>query len=137
MLREHDLQDLLPALVRRGHRLKLRAHASDLVRIEAEPDVVRSGVSAAVEHGLEIVAPGVFEAYVPARRLSQIERRYRLRPSADANVILHVVDGPWPFAPNRRAVPRLAAVLDLLDDDDERSRRAAQRALKSYWQAKA
>lgn len=137
LLREHDLQDILPSLARRARRLELRAHASDLPRIEAEPDVVRSGVSAASEHRLEIVAPGVLEAYVPARRLSQLERRYRLKPSADANVILHVVDGPWPFASDQRVAPRLAAVLDLLDDDDERSRRAAQRALKSYKSAKA
>jgi excisionase family DNA binding protein len=137
LLREHDLQDILPSLARRGRRLELRAHVSDLPRIEAEADVVRSGVSAASEHSLEIVAPGVLEAYVPARRLSQLERRYRLKPSADANVILHVVDGPWPFASDRRVAPRLAAVLDLLDHDDERSRRAAQRALKNYKQAKA
>lgn len=132
LLREHELQDILPSLARRGRRLELRAHASDLPRIEAEADVVRSGVSAASDHRLEIVAPGVLEAYVPARRLLQLERRYRLKPSADANVILHVVDGPWPFASDQRVAPRLAAVLDLLDDDDERSRRAAQRALKIY-----
>ncbi len=132
LLREHDLQDILPALVRRGRRLKLRAHASDLPRIEAEPGVVRSGASAALEHGLEIVAPGVLEAYVPARRLSQIERRYRLKPSADANLFLHVVDGPWPFASEQRVAPRLAACLDLLDHDDERSRRAGRRAMKTY-----
>lgn len=137
LLREHDLEDILPSLVRRGRRLELRAHASDFPRLEAEPDVVRSGVSAASEHNLEIVAPGVLEAYVPARRLSQLERRYRLKPSADANVILHVVDGPWPFEPDQRVAPRLAAVLDLLDHDDERSRRAAHRALKSYKPAKA
>jgi hypothetical protein len=135
-LREHDLEDILPSLARRGRRLELRAHASDLARIEAEPDVVRSGVSAASEHDLEIVAPGVLEAYVPARRLLQLQRRYRLKPSVDANVILHVVDGPWPFAPDQRVAPRLAAVLDLLEHDDERGRRAAQRALKSYEQAK-
>lgn len=132
ILRERDLQDILPSLARRGRRLELRAHASDLPRIEAEPDVVRSGVSAAAEHRLEVIAPGVLEAYIPARRLSQLGRRYRWKPSADANVILHVVDGQWPFAPNQRIAPRLAAVLDLLDHDDERSRRAAQRALKGY-----
>ena len=137
LLREQDFQDILPSLARRGRRLELRAHASDLPRIEAEPDVVRSGVSAASEHRLEILAPGVLEAYVPARRLSQLERRYRLKPSADANLILHVVDGPWPFAFDQRVAPRLAAVLDLLDHDDERSRRAAHRALKSYKLAKA
>jgi len=137
LLREHDLQDILPSLARRARRLEMRAHASDLPRIEAEPDVVRSGVSAASEHRLEIVAPGVLEAYVPARRLAHLERRYRLKPSADANVILHVVDGPWPFASGQRVAPRLAAVLDLLDHDDERSRRAAQRALKTYKPASA
>ncbi len=137
LLREQDLQDILPSLARRGRRLELRAHASDLPRIEAEPDVVRSGVSAASEYRLEIVAPRVLEAYIPARRLSQLERRYRLKPSADANLILHLVDGPWPFAVDQRVAPRLAAVLDLLDHDDERSRSAAHRALKSYKPAKA
>jgi len=137
LLRENELQDVLPSLVRRGRRLELRAHASDLPRIEAEPDVVRSGVSAASEHSLEVVAPGVLEAYVPARRLSQLERRYRLKVSSDANVILHVVDGQWPFAPNQRIAPRLAAVLDLLGHDDDRSRQAAQRALKGYKPVRA
>lgn len=135
-LRDQDLQDVIPFLARRGHRLALRAHASDLRRIEAEPDVVRSGVSAASEHGLEIVAPGVLEAYVPVGRLSPLERRYRLKPSADPNLILHVIDGPWPFADDQRVAPKLAAVLDLLDHDDERSRRAAHRALKAYRIAK-
>lgn len=137
LLREHDLQAILPSLARRARRLQLRAHASDLPRIEAEPHVVRSGVSAASEYRIEIIAPGVLEAYVPAGHLSQLERRYRLRPSADANVILHVVDGPWPFAPNQRVAPRLVAILDLLDDDDERTRRAGQRALMSYKSAVA
>lgn len=131
-LREQGLQNLLPSLARRGRRLALRAHASDVRRIEAEPDVVRSGVSAAAEHHLDIVAPGVLEAYVPERRLSVLERRYRLKPSTDPNLILHVIDGPWPFALDQRVVPRLAAVLDLLDHDDERSRRAGHRALQRY-----
>lgn len=137
LLRENELQDVLPSLVRRGRRLELRAHPSDLPRIEAEPDLVRTGVSAASEHGLEVIAPGVLEAYIPARRLSQLGRRYRWKPSADANVILHVVDGRWPFAPSQRIAPRLAAVLDLLDHDDDRSRRAAQRALKAYKSGRA
>lgn len=131
-LREHDLRDVIPSLVRRGRRIGLRAHASDLARIEAEPDVVRSGVSAASDYGLEIVAPGVLEAYIPARRWSPLERRYHLQLSADPNLILHVIDGPWPFAKDQRVAPKLAVALDLLDHDDERSRRAGQRALRAY-----
>lgn len=131
-LREHDLRDVLPSLVRRGRRIGLRAHASDLARIQAEPDVVRSGVSAALDHGLEIVAPGVLEAYIPARRWSPLEQRYRLQPSADPNLILHVIDGPWPFGTDQHVAPKLAAALDLLDHEDERSRRAGHRALRAY-----
>jgi excisionase family DNA binding protein len=134
-LREHRLDEIVPSLARRARRLELHAHPSDLPRIEEEPDVLRSGVSAGRDHRLEIVAPGIFEAYVPAKRYDQIERRYRLRPSSDPNVILHVVDGPWPFGSDRRIAPRLAAVLDLLEDDDERTRRAGQRALQSYKSA--
>jgi hypothetical protein len=47
------------------------------------------------------------KAYIPARRLSQLERRYRLKPSADANLILQVIDGPWPFALGQHVLPRL------------------------------
>lgn len=137
ILREEDLSNLAPYLARRARRIHMRAHASDLSRIEAEPDVIRSGVSSASDHGLEIVAPGVLEAYVPAGRVAKLERRYHLRPSADANVIFHVVDGRWPFTADRRVAPKLAAVLDLLDDDDERTRRAAERALGSFKPANA
>ncbi len=128
-LRSHDMESLAPSLRRRARRIDLRAHASDLPRIEAEADVVRSGVSAASDHRLEIVAPGVIDAYVPARRLSELERQYHLRPSRDPNVIFRVIDGPWPFAPDQRVAPRVAAVLDLLEDDDARTRAAARRAL--------
>lgn len=135
-LREQSMQDIQPALARRARRLEFRAHASDLSRIEAERDVVRGGASAASEHRLEIVVPGVLEAYVPARRLSQLQRRYRLQPSADANVILRVVDGPWPFSSGQHIAPRLAAALDLFENDDERSHRAGQRAMESYGSVK-
>lgn len=131
-LRERDLRDVLPALVRRGRRIGLRAHPSDLARIGAEPDVVRSGVSAASDHGLEIVAPGVLEGYIPARGWSPLERRYHLQQSADPNLILRVIDGPWPFAKDQRVAPKLAAAIDLLDHRDERSRRAGHRALRAY-----
>ncbi len=113
----------------------MRAHPSDLPRIEEEADLLRSGVSAGRDHQLEIVAPGIFEAYVPAKRLRQLERHYRLRASSEPNVILHVVDGPWPSESERRIAPRLAAVLDLLEDDDERTRRAGERALQAYKSA--
>lgn len=136
-LREHEIRELLPALSRRARRVALRAHPSDLPRLAKEPDFVWGGLSAAAEHRLEIVAPGIFEAYVSRRRVHALERQYNLQPSAEPNVVLHVVDGPWPFEQQRRVVPLLVAVLDLLEDDDERARRAASRALQRYRLSKA
>lgn len=130
-LRSHDVESLAPSLRRRARSIGYRAHASDLPRIEAEAEVVRSGVSAASEHQLEIVAPGILDAYVPARRLPDLERRYHLRRSRDPNVILRAVEAPWPFSSDQRVAPRLAAVLDLLEGDDPRTRAAARRVLKS------
>ncbi len=37
LLREQDFQNILPSLARRGRRLELRAHASDLPRIGTPP----------------------------------------------------------------------------------------------------
>lgn len=136
-LRDHQIRELLPALCRRARRVELRAHPSDLPRLAKESDVVRSGVSAAAEHRLEIVAPGSFEAYVSRRKVHELERDYNLQPSAEPNVVLHVVEGQWPFEKRQRIVPLLVAVLDLLEDDDERTRRAAFRALQNYHPSKA
>ncbi|MBI2755377.1 MAG: helix-turn-helix domain-containing protein [Chloroflexi bacterium] len=136
-LRDHDMRELLPALRRRARRVELRAHPSDLARLAKEPDLVWGGVSAAAEHRLEIVAPGNFEAYVSKRMDRELQREYNLKPSTEPNVVLHVVDGPWPFDKQRRVVPLLVAVLDLLEDDDERARRAASKALQRYRPSKA
>jgi hypothetical protein len=100
-----------------------------LRRIAAQPGLVRTGVSAAAEQGLDIVAPGVLELYVPARTAPRLMRRYFLEPSASPNVVLHIVDGPWPFDPAQRVAPGLVAALDLVDAGEERSRRAGREYL--------
>lgn len=131
ILRERGLRDIAPGLVHRGRRLELRAHPSDLARIEQEPDVVLGGVSAALQHRLEIVAPNFLEAYIPARRWMELRKRYRLKPGPGVNLVLRIIDGPWPFAPGQRVAHRLAAAVDLIDHEDERSHRAGLRALQA------
>jgi len=88
--------------------------------------VVRSGVSAAADHGADIVASDSLEAYVPAARIAAIVKQYGLDPDAERpNVILRVVDDAvWPFAPEEQVAPRSVVAIDLLEADDERSRRA-------------
>lgn len=107
----------------------MRAHPSDLARIGAERGLVRTGVSAAAEHGLDISAPGVLELYAPAETAARLVRKYALEPSSSPNVVLHVVDGAWPFGRDQRVAPGPIAALDLFDADDERTRRAGREYL--------
>jgi hypothetical protein len=123
------LAGLAPRLRGRARTLRLRVHPADVARLEQHPRVVRTGVSAASEHGADISAPGVAEVYVPARSLSALRRMYRAAETDDPNAILHVVDGPWPFADGVHVAPRHVVGVDLLDDDDERTRRAGRELL--------
>lgn len=129
-LRERLLLELAPRLRRRARVHRLRAHPSDLARIEAEPGIVRAGVSAAPEYGFDVIARDILDAYVPERRFAGLAKRYVLEPSDEPNVVLREVSGRWPFPPSVTFVPESVAAVDLLEADDERSRRAGQKALE-------
>jgi excisionase family DNA binding protein len=129
-----NIVSLAPRLRSRAVSQRFRAHPGDLARLTSEPGVVRTGVSAADELDFDIAATGVFEAYVAGKRLPTLQKKYLLEPSPTPNVILHVVDGTWPFEPGRTIAPQLIASLDLLDSDDDRTRRAA---LKYFKERKA
>jgi hypothetical protein len=94
-----------------------------------DPRVVRTGVSAAADHGADISAPGVVELYAPARAVPALGRTYHLAEADEPNALVHVVDGPWPFAAGVRVAPRHVVAFDLLDSDDERTRRAGRELL--------
>jgi excisionase family DNA binding protein len=132
ILRDRSLRELRGRLGRRAVRQGLRAHPSDLSRLRDEPGVVRSGVSAAREIGLDLLASDVLDAYVPGQRLDALIRRYRLRPSRDPNVIfrrLPALDFGWG---SRTVAPAAAVAIDLDEDPDPRSQEAADRALSRY-----
>lgn len=129
-LARSELKRLAPRLKGRADVLRLRAHPAALRRIAQEPQVVLSGASAASELGLEISAPDVLEAYIPAKQVAKLARRYRLGVSSEPNLILHTVEGPWPFEPDCRIVPLSFAAIDLLESDDPRARRAGTAALR-------
>ena len=132
VLRHRSLRELRSRLGRRSERNALRAHPSDLRRLADEPGVMRSGVSAAHETGLELIASEVLDAYVSERRFDRLVRRYRLRPSRDPNVILRRLpdlDFGWE---SRTVAPAAAVAIDLAEDPDPRSQEAADRALRRY-----
>ena len=127
--RTANLLDLAPRLRGRARVLRLRAHPSDVARVAGEPGLVRTGVSAAADHHFDIAAPGVVELYVPAKTADGLIRKYALSPSASPNVLLRVIDGEWPFDRDQRVAPGPVAALDLVDADDERTRRAGREYL--------
>ena len=102
------------------------AHPSVLDRLAEAPGVVRGGISAAAEHGADLVAVDGFEGYVCAGDLDQLAANYGLDgKAARPNVALRIVDDSvWPFEPGQVAAGRAVVAADLLESDDPRSRRA-------------
>lgn len=130
LAREGDLWSMRARLVNRAQVRRLRAHASDLGRIAAEPGLVRTGPAAAAEAGLTLVAPGaILEAYLDAATAMRLVERYRLQPDPDGNLVLRVVPAEvrgWLAGP---VAPRAAVALDLAEDPDPRAQAVAREAL--------
>ncbi|MCP3997716.1 MAG: helix-turn-helix domain-containing protein [bacterium] len=125
-LAEHGLVGLVARLGARAEIRRFYGHPSVLEHLAAEPNVVLSGVSAAANHGADIVASDSLEAYVPGAQVAALINQYGLDPGAERpNVVLRVVnDAVWPFAPEIEVASRSVVAVDLLGADDQRSRRA-------------
>ncbi len=125
-LAEQGLAGLVARLGARAEMQRFYGHPSVLELLAAEPDVVRSGVSAAADYRADIVVSDFLEAYVPEARIAALISQYGLDPDAERpNVVLRVVGDPaWPFTSEIDVAPRPVVAVDLLEADDERSRRA-------------
>jgi excisionase family DNA binding protein len=131
VLRGRDLWSMRMRLGARAERRDLRAHSSDLARIEAEDGVVLTGARHAREAGLGLVAPDApVEAYVDEATADHLAARYAFRPSERPNVRLRVLPKSVAGWLHGRIAPRLAVALDLAEDRDPRARAAAQEALE-------
>ena len=110
----------------RAQRQDFYGHPSVLRRLANEPSLVLSGVSAAAEHRADVLASDFLEAYIPLSRVQGIVRRYALNSDPERpNIVLRVVeDSIWPFASGDRVAPRAVVAVDLLESEDDRSRRA-------------
>jgi excisionase family DNA binding protein len=129
-LREQGLVALAPRLHARAVLHRLRAHPSDLNRIVADRTVVRTGVSAAQDHGLDLAATEEIEVYVREKKLAPLMRRHTLESSPRPNVLVRAVVGPWPFERGVHLAPPSVVGVDLLDSDDARTSRAGMRLLE-------
>ena len=130
LLRERDLWVMRARLATRAIRHDLRAHPSDLARIERQPGLVRTGARFAIDAGLRLHAPDApMEFYVDARTADDLVSRFRLMPSSDPNLVLRVVPDEVRGWLHNPVAPRIAVALDLAEDRDARSQDVAREAL--------
>lgn len=118
-----------PRAQNRARIMRFRAHPGQLTRLQKNPQIVLSGVSAAREYGIDIVPRDELEGYVKEKSLRGLIQKYKLSPSARPNVVLHVVEGQWPFDKDEVFAPIAVVALDLCESEDPRSRRAGKKVL--------
>ena len=95
---------------------------------------MRSGVSALDEHDADLIVSDQAEIYVRASKVAGLVNRYALEPDADRpNLVVRVVDDSvWPFDEGKDVAPWPVVAVDLLDADDERSRRAGRELIERH-----
>ncbi len=115
---------------RRADRREMRVLPGSVERVLAEPAVVLSGAGAAAAHGAAVEDRPPHQVYVRESDLGALGRRYGMRDVAsDANLIVRVVpDDAWVFG-NDLVAPPLVALVDLVDERDDRS---AVEALRGF-----
>jgi hypothetical protein len=127
-LRSHELADEAFRLAARARRQAFDAHPSELPRIVARPDVMRTGISAAAEVGLH-GGEGEVELYAPEDQRQGILVQHGLQVRHGPVLMRWVPAGVWQHIKGD-AAPRVAVLLDLLEHDDPRARREAREALR-------
>jgi excisionase family DNA binding protein len=132
LLRMRGLKGLAPRMSQRADVRYFRAHPGEIKYILNDPVLMRSGVSAAAAHGLDLVSGREADGYIPHGKLDHFRKEHALEAveRRDANVVLRVVpDKAW-HRDLGEVAPLPAVALDLLVDPDPRSSRAGQQALK-------
>jgi hypothetical protein len=127
-LDSHSLADHAPRLRARARRESFDGHPSELPRLAAQPYVTRTGISAADVVGIH-GGPSDIELYAPAARRRDILAEHALEPGDGPVLMRWVPDELWPMVTGDVA-PRAAVLVDLLEHDDPRARREAERALR-------
>ena len=125
ILAERGIRALMPLLRRRAERETWFVHQSLLGRLMDDSRTVRTGASAAES----LISADTLEVYVPSIVSSDVAAEYYADTASwDGNVLVRVIDGPWPFVPGEDSVGPVVAALDLLDQpgDDRRVRIAEE-----------
>ena len=126
------LPNLLDRLASRAHRLSFYTHPGTRDRIAVQPGVVRTAASASPELDLGIVGSGPLHAYLKSSDLQAIHDTFVMEERSErANVVFRVVEDQfWPFPHGAVVAPPAVVAVDLLESEDERSRRAGAELLQ-------
>lgn len=130
-LRQDGLLRLEPRLAHRGKVLSFRAHPGEVRYLLGDPDLVRSGVSAAADHGFGLIGGREADGYLNEAGLKGFVARHGLeRAGVEGNVRLRLAPKDvWAQIGNRDTAPVAAVALDLAGEADPRSRQCGQEAL--------
>ncbi|MGE5281275.1 MAG: helix-turn-helix domain-containing protein [Chloroflexota bacterium] len=126
------LDELGPRLARRAEARPFVAHLGEIPHLLEDPGLIRSGISAAGEHGLDLVAGQEADGYLCAGKLRKFVAAHALSPVGSAgNVTLRLVpDESWSFLVGEPIAPLAAVALDLTEDPDPRLARVGCEALR-------
>ncbi len=117
------LVGLLPRLVRRAETRYFEALAGEISHLLEDRRIVRSGISAVGEYGIDLVPGHEADCYLPAGRLESFSADHALLVGVGpANVRVRLVpDGAWHFLEGMEVAPIAAVGLDLAQEEDTRS----------------
>jgi len=121
------LEKLGPRLSRRAETRFFDAHPGEISYILEGPELVGTGISAAAEHGFDLVSGQEVDGYLRAGALKKFTAAHALSP---ADSMGNVREESWRFLAHRSLAPRAAVALDLAEDPDPRSARAGRAALR-------
>jgi excisionase family DNA binding protein len=127
------LEGLRPRLVRRAEASCFSAHPGEISHLLSDPAIVATGISAAGDHGIDLVSGQEVDGYLDARSAERFAADHALVPTAPAsgNVRLRLVQGPaWHLLSGASTAPVAAVALDLAEDPDPRSADAGQTLLR-------
>lgn len=131
-LRVDGLEKLMPRLVRRAESQRFSVHPGELRYLVKDPAFLRTGISAAGEYGLALVAGQEADGYVRGGELEQLASEHALSPvdAGAGNVRVRVVpDKAWHHLGGIGKAPLAAVAIDLAEDPDPRSAEAGRRLL--------
>jgi excisionase family DNA binding protein len=127
-LATHSLLDEATRFRARARREAFDVHPSELQRVAARDDVIRTGISAADVVGVH-GGPRELELYAPKHTRDAIIAEHAVEPGEGPLLLRWVPDEIWPVL-HGDVAPRAAVLVDLLEHDDPRVRRQAAEALE-------